>query len=59
MNTDKENITLDKVISFNTFNNTPLKNIIKKINKYIGNIHNIPDDQKLLIVIIIIEGIVK
>ena len=33
---DKNKYVTDKIISFNTFNNPSLKNIINKINKYIN-----------------------
>ena len=59
MNTNKNDYIVDKISSFSYNNKITLKNIINKINKYIQKIPNINDDEKIIIIIIILENIIQ
>jgi len=59
MNTNKNDYIVDKITSFSYDNKITFKNIINKINKYIQKIPNINDDEKIIIIIIILENIIQ
>jgi len=59
MNTNNNDYIVDKISSFSYNNKITLKNIINKINKYIQKIPNINDDEKIIIIIIILENIIQ